>query len=107
MAPDQLEAEIRTPGMSQGEQFLLPEMLQQIANDVLRVRNHLRSRHRWSNQRGIVRSIRFSRAPLVPLHDGEAVFPRTLERPRFRHRRRARAAVDIEQYWVVTVSPAD
>ena len=48
-----------------------------------------------------------SGAALVPLHDGEEIFPAPLEGPGLRHHGRSRSAVDEEQNRVTAIRPAD
>ena len=55
---------------------------------------------------GIVERIGAPRAMLVPLHDGEKVFPRTLERPPERHLDGARTTMDVDQDRVAAVGTA-
>src|SRR4030095_14907834 len=83
--------------MSEQEYLPLPVSFAKQLDEFNRVVAVAIDGERRAERLAILEWIGAPRATLVPLYDGEEVFPRTLERPPERHLDGARTTMDVDQ----------
>ena len=107
MALGEINAEDGSPGVSKEKYFALVVAGLEKTYDLFSIAGHLFDCHGGGECFGVVGGVGFAGAALVPLDDGEVVFPWALEGPCCRHRRGAGASVEEEEDGIAAVAAAD